>query len=270
MGAKLILKGKKFGKLIVLSENGKNKQGGINWLCKCDCNNIITARSSNLVQGLLLSCGCLEKEINKRKDRVGEVFGRLTIIGLSEINRKIVIVKCSCGVEKKAQYYNLKSGHIKSCGCLKLSGLQTIPRKRKPSGEVQFNSIYKEYKNGALNRNLSFNLTEKEFFEITQKDCYYCSIPPYRERKNYRGDDFFIYNGIDRVNNKIGYEINNVEPCCKHCNRAKDTMSKNDFISLCIRVSNKFKKDLSNDLINSALSIENYIKNYKNKSVGSK
>ena len=47
-------------------------------------------------------------------------------------------------------------------------------------------------------------------------------------------------------------------------------MSKNDFISLCIRVSNKFKKDLSNDLINSALSIENYIKNYKNKSVGSK
>jgi len=38
-----------------------------------------------------------------------------------------------------------------------------------------------------------------------------------------------IYNGIDRVDNAIGYLTDNCVACCKVCNRAKLQMSKNEF-----------------------------------------
>lgn len=58
------LKGKKFGRLTVLIENGRDKCGGAKWECLCDCGNIVTVRSNDLqrVQGTK-SCGCLQAEI---------------------------------------------------------------------------------------------------------------------------------------------------------------------------------------------------------------
>lgn len=41
----------------------------------------------------------------------------------------------------------------------------------------------------------------------------------------------YTYNGIDRVNNDIGYIKNNCIPCCKICNRAKNSMSYDDFLN---------------------------------------
>ncbi len=43
--------------------------------------------------------------------------------------------------------------------------------------------------------------------------------------------DNFFYNGIDRVNNEMGYEPLNVVPCCQECNFAKCKMSKDEFIT---------------------------------------
>lgn len=54
----------------------------------------------------------------------GSVIGQLTVIG--ELlrkrpdgrNRRVLVVKCSCGVTKEVLPYNLSSGDTKSCGCL--------------------------------------------------------------------------------------------------------------------------------------------------------
>ncbi|MEI8273908.1 MAG: hypothetical protein WCG08_14935 [Paludibacter sp.] len=54
-----------------------------------------------------------------------------------------------------------------------------------------------------------------EFELIIEKACHYCG----KEGPN----------GIDRVNNQIGYIKENCVPCCKHCNYAKGDLSISDF-----------------------------------------
>lgn len=60
------LKGKKFGKLLVLKEtDSRADRGSIVWQCKCDCGNIVEITSKRLVNGLAVSCGCFQKERQK-------------------------------------------------------------------------------------------------------------------------------------------------------------------------------------------------------------
>jgi hypothetical protein len=46
----------------------------------------------------------------------------------------------------------------------------------------------------------------------------------------------YRYNGVDRVNNGIGYEPDNSVSCCKICNRAKDVMTQEGFLTWVGRV----------------------------------
>lgn len=39
------------------------------------------------------------------------------------------------------------------------------------------------------------------------------------------------FNGLDRINSKKGYTVENVVPCCQRCNRAKNDMSIDKFIN---------------------------------------
>jgi hypothetical protein len=40
----------------------------------------------------------------------------------------------------------------------------------------------------------------------------------------------YVYNGIDRKNNSLGYVSNNCVPCCSECNLMKRKMSVNQFL----------------------------------------
>jgi len=44
-----------------------------------------------------------------------------------------------------------------------------------------------------------------------------------------RDCDSYTYTGIDRVDNKKGYVVDNVVSCCTICNRVKNNMSYIDF-----------------------------------------
>lgn len=57
MGAKLDLQGRRFGKLLVLEEDGKYGTN-IMWRCKCDCGNEVRVRAASLMSGNSTSCGC--------------------------------------------------------------------------------------------------------------------------------------------------------------------------------------------------------------------
>lgn len=56
------LKGKQFGRLIVLEEAGRNKYKNVLWKCKCRCGKITYQTTHNLVKGLVVSCGCKARE----------------------------------------------------------------------------------------------------------------------------------------------------------------------------------------------------------------
>ena len=84
MGKYTNLVGQKFGRLTVMEENGRNKNGGVLWLCKCDCENgkNVIAVSADLKNGHTQSCGCLNKEkdaINAREKAEIECLENLDI-----------------------------------------------------------------------------------------------------------------------------------------------------------------------------------------------
>jgi hypothetical protein len=56
------LKGKRFGKLVVVDESSERKYGNVVWDCICDCGNSAKYRSRVLLIGEAKSCGCLHKE----------------------------------------------------------------------------------------------------------------------------------------------------------------------------------------------------------------
>lgn len=73
------------------------------------------------------------------------------------------------------------------------------------------------YKNGAKFKKREFTLTFEQFKQFWQNPCYYC-----------RSDIITI--GLDRINNKKGYTITNVVPCCEACNKMKLDMTIEKFV----------------------------------------
>jgi hypothetical protein len=60
---KIDLAGQRFGRLKVISENGRApKSGAVLWLCRCDCGNTTVVTGGNLRSKITKSCGCYKKE----------------------------------------------------------------------------------------------------------------------------------------------------------------------------------------------------------------
>jgi hypothetical protein len=76
---------------------------------------------------------------------------------------------------------------------------------------------YALYKGGANARGYSFLLTVDEFATFWQKPCYYC------------GDPIELV-GLDRIDNNIGYQLDNVVSCCFKCNTWKHATSQEEFL----------------------------------------
>lgn len=68
MRARIDITGKRFGRLKVIEEDGRDKRGEIRWKCVCDCGEEKTLNSSTLRTGNSKSCGCYRKELGKRKN----------------------------------------------------------------------------------------------------------------------------------------------------------------------------------------------------------
>jgi hypothetical protein len=122
MRKRIDLVGQKFGRLTVLEDVGRRNRKVL-WRCLCDCGNIIEVTGSNLQSGNTQSCGCYKREriseINYL-NRIGQVFGRLTV--LEDVGRQHEEVLwrclCECGNIVEVSSNHLQSGHTQSCGCL--------------------------------------------------------------------------------------------------------------------------------------------------------
>ena len=68
MPKKIDLTGQPFGRLIVIREYGRDKNGAVLWLCRClgkngdDCGKEVVVRGDSLRNGNTRSCGCLHDE----------------------------------------------------------------------------------------------------------------------------------------------------------------------------------------------------------------
>ncbi len=91
--------------------------------------------------------------------------------------------------------------------------------------------VAKDLKSHAKSRDIKWNLTPLQAFEYCLKPCHYCNFTP----------DFpKIRNGIDRIDNNKGYEVDNCVTCCWTCNSAKLTNSLEYFTTWVINIYNNF------------------------------
>jgi len=166
-------------------------------------------------------------------DITGQRFGRLIVIGRSLPNTKNRgtrwLCKCDCGNEKIILKGSLMGGKTKSCGCLQMEQIRRVGKKKLDYGIANMRSIFEKYQYKAKKRKLRFDLTEDQFKEITQRDCYYCGVKPSNIKNSKGSNGEYTYSGMDRVDNNKGYTIDNVVPCCITCNMAKNNKTLHEF-----------------------------------------
>jgi hypothetical protein len=110
--------------------------------------------------------------------------------------------------------------------------------------ETSFRGLYNRHEQSARSRKLSFNIPFEDFVSLTSSHCFWCKKEPFeryntKESKNgYTQDTFkgnqrtegwILYNGLDRIDTEVGYELGNVNPCCKWCNFARNTRTMDEF-----------------------------------------
>lgn len=133
---------------------------------------------------------------------------------------------CDCGTEKIVSAYCLKYRNTKSCGCLQREAATKYNTKY--TENTALNRLVMEYKIGAKQRNLEFDLTFPQAEALFIQNCHYCNSEPYLIKITRKHS--MKWNGIDRVDNKKGYTTDNVVPCCKTCNAAKHALTYAVFI----------------------------------------
>lgn len=113
---------------------------------------------------------------------------------------------------------------------------------RKSYGESSRNDLFNAYKQSARKRGHSFEITVDQFETLTKQTCFYCGKPPSRVHRGKRTYGEYTYNGIDRIDNKIGYIIENCITCCWECNHMKNSMSQKEFIGHIYKIYNYLEK----------------------------
>lgn len=87
---------------------------------------------------------------------------------------------------------------------------------------------YGKAKASAVRRRHSFHLSFDQYRDLlASAHCYYC------------GGTSII--GLDRIDSQVGYEIQNVVPCCKYCNTLKNVRNRDIFITRCKEIAERFR-----------------------------
>lgn len=125
---KPIAAGTRFGSLVVIGPgepiqytvNGKIAARRSTSICVCDCNpnRQLVIRNNFLLRGKTRSCGC---KLPNRKVKIGDRFGRLSVVGVGKPSHRHAtsLCICDCNKEKVVSVLNagLLSGKTTSCGC---------------------------------------------------------------------------------------------------------------------------------------------------------
>jgi len=183
----------------------------------------------------------LNKKICARADYTGKRFSRSVVVeclGNEENGYKWWGLQCDCGTKFAARSRELAKGDTQSCGCLQRESASNNGRSRRLEyGEASMNELFASYIKSAAGRKHGWGLSKEEFKNLVTGNCVYCGTPPNKERKPNKGVyGGFMYTGIDRVDSNIGYVKGNVVSCCWDCNRAKGSLTVEEFFKWIKRI----------------------------------
>jgi hypothetical protein len=172
---------------------------------------------------------------NRVKDMSGKIYNDLTVISYAYTKKDGAYWNCTCkcGNSTITRGSSIRRNHTKSCGChVTRFGVAAMKEARKlKDPRIAARSYFKSYIYRATIRDKRiFTLTFEEFYHISQQNCHYCNRTP-KQQHNHHAHTF-LYNGIDRKDNTIGYTLENSLPCCKYCNQAKSDLTYEQFKNL--------------------------------------
>lgn len=147
-------------------------------------------------------------------------------------------VQCDCGKLFITRFGSVKNGYTKSCGC--------IHKLYHPKGTYgqSIRGLFTRNVHRALKMKKEFTLTQDEFTELITSNCFYCGVEPLMKHTFKGCSEHILHNGIDRYDNSKGYTLENSRPCCFECNRAKGTLTPEEFynyINRLIRYASSIK-----------------------------
>jgi hypothetical protein len=105
------------------------------------------------------------------------------------------------------------------------------PRNYRKECKDNLDRYYGEYNANARKRGLLFDLSFDVFCELVSSPCEYCDAHVANE-----------VNGIDRVDNMVGYIYENSVPCCGVCNKMKSDYTIDEFKAHIVRIYEKLAK----------------------------
>lgn len=124
-----------------------------------------------------------------------------------------MLKKCNdCGVFKSIFNYNKSGRNRRRARC------KACYKEYRKVSDFKPESRFNKYKRDAKRRNIPFNLKKEDFFSFENKNCRYC------------GEKVFPIS-LDRIDNNIGYDLDNVDSCCSSCNSLKHVLGELDFLN---------------------------------------
>ena len=105
--------------------------------------------------------------------------------------------------------------------------------------KVAFRAVLGGMKRGAKKRKRRWEITDSQAHFLMQQNCYYCGCKP-AQGVNRVAVYGYTYNGLDRIDNNIGYTINNLVACCGTCNKAKGKQTLVEFKEWISRIHKNF------------------------------
>lgn len=189
---------------------GKGKRGSKTYIpCRCCCGKEKLVLQYDLFNNKSKGCGC-NKSLNRFKNKCLNCLIEFD----SPFEHKTICQKCvflptrpciKCKNIKQSDEFRKRKNGI-SAICTDCTKLYNIELSRTPEAR------YSNSKRKAIKRGLTWNLSLDDFEVLIKNNCCYCG----RElNKDATGST------LDRKNNRLGYSLENVVPCCPRCNSVK-------------------------------------------------
>jgi hypothetical protein len=187
----------------------------------------------------------MKPDVRIKNNISGQKFNKLLVVEVMprDLGDKTkYLCKCECGNQVIVDGSKIKNGHTKSCGCLR-NEHDYGSHSRGKFGDSSKNALIASYKANSKRKNIKFNLTNSQMEDLFKSNCFYCGTEPKNIYSRERLYGHYVYNGIDRKNNDLGYIESNVVSCCSQCNYIKHKFNYDDFLNWINTVYNNLLKN---------------------------
>ena len=242
-------------------ENNKPNKKHIIVKCKCSiCGSVVQSRLDRFTikapYATHYCSNCRRDYCRKEQEKklLNNTYGIIKVLSFSRWDNNGSYQWYNCLCTRCGSITEIRSDHIikkippQSCtNCYhKLLGERTKERYQKEYGlngekyelAKKLNNAVSKCKHNASTRNLKFLLSDEQAKSLLIKPCYYCG-----ENLSY---------GLDRIDSKKDYTVDNVVPCCSTCNIMKNTFSKEVFFDKISKIYNRHCKKSSTTIENTS------------------